>query len=100
MDPTTIELTLNGTPNQIAFLHMDTLYLVNNANSLADACHAIAEAEGVKPGHYAQFEAVIIARQRKLHKYKWLKKRGHRRISAASLGELDELIMKHHGLES
>ena len=99
LNPTTIELTLNGTPNQMAFIHMDTLYLVHNANSLADACHAIADKEGVKPGYYAPFEALLIAQQRKLHKYKWLKKRGYRRISAASLGELDGLIMKHHGLE-
>jgi len=99
MTPNVIEIILNGTPNQMAFLHMDTLYLVHNANSLADACHAIADSEGVKPGYYAPFEALLIAQQRKLHKYKWLKQQGYRRISNASLNELDEIIARHHGLE-
>ena len=99
-EPQVIEITLNGTPNQMAFLHMDTLYLVHNANSLADACHAIADKEGVKPSFYAPFEALLIAQQRKHHKYKWLKQRGYRRISGSSLSELDEIIARHHGLES
>lgn len=100
IEPNVIEITLNGTPNQMAFIHMDTLYLVHNANSLADACHVIADKEGVKPGFYAPFEALLIAQQRKLHKYKWLTQRGYRRISGSSLGELDAIILRHHGLES
>ena len=99
MEPQVIEITLSGTPNQMAFLHRDTLYLVHNANSLADACHAIAYKEGIKPGFYAPFEASLLAQQRKHHKYKWLKQRGYRRISGSSLGELDEIILRHHGLE-
>ena len=99
MEPNVIEITLNGTPNQMAFLHMDTLYLVHNANSLADACHAIADNEGVHTYERPRFFELIYTQQRKHHKYKWLKQRGYRRISGSSLGELDEIILRHHGLE-
>ncbi len=93
-----IELTLSGTPNQMMFLYNDVLYVVNNANSLADACHAISKNEGIRPDLYAPFENVLLANQRKRSKYTWLKRQGYRRISSSSLTELDELIVRHFGL--
>lgn len=99
IEPQVIEITLNGTPNQMAFLYMDTVYVVHNANSLADAQHAIADKEGIYTFERAKFFEVLYAQQRKHHKYKWLRARGYRRISSSSLSELDEIIARHHGLE-
>ena len=98
IEPNVIEITLNGTPNQMAFIHMDTLYLVHNANSLADACHAIVDNEGIHMYERAKFFEVLYAQQRKHHKYKWLRARGYKRISGSSLSELDAIILRHHGL--
>jgi len=94
-----IRIQLNGTPNTMALLYESTLYIVYNANSLAEAQAEIAKSEGVHPNELGVFNARIYAYQLKSNKYKFLKQRGYRKISAAPIGLLDELIVQHFGVE-
>ena len=94
-----IRIHLNGTPNTMALLYESTLYIVYNANSLADAQAEIAKSEGIPSNELGIFGARIYAYQLKANKYKFLKQRGYRKISTLPVGHLDELIAQHFGVE-
>jgi len=93
-----IRITLTGTPNTMALLYESTLYIVRNANSLAEAQQAIAKTEDIPSNELGMFHARIYAYQLKANKYKFLKQRGYTKISTLNIRELDELIAQHYDI--
>lgn len=104
MNENVIELTLSGPANQMMMLFCrdntvdnTVLYVVNNASCYAKAIEAIAIKENMAQ---RQVDDIVYSQNCKKFKAKFLKAVGYQKLSALSLGELNNKILQHFNMEA